>query len=168
MSDMNETEKPGGGFLTPKNMILFGLLILLLIGVGVVAWLLLQQRNNLAQAQGGQEVAAARSNTVSAQEVGPMVSIDPFIVNILDHETTRYLKAAITLEVDSPEAGSEAELRMPQLQDAILLLVGNKTFDELRDLQGKLQLRAELMEDLNKVMQKGQVRKIYFTDFVVQ
>jgi flagellar FliL protein len=57
---------------------------------------------------------------------------------------------------------------MPQLQDAILLLVGNKTFDELRDLQGKLQLRAELMEKLNKIMQKGQVRKIYFTDFVVQ
>jgi flagellar FliL protein len=165
MSDLNETEKSSAGFLTPKNMILFGLLILLLIGVGVVAWLLLQ-RNNQAQAQG--QAAAAAPSAVAAQKVGPMVSIDPFIVNILDHETTRYLKAAITIEVDSPEAGSEAEQRMPQLQDAILLLVGNKTFDELRDLQGKLQLRAELMEKLNKIMQKGQVRKIYFTDFVVQ
>jgi flagellar FliL protein len=167
MSDLNETGKSSGGFLTPKNMILFGLLILLLIGVGVVAWLLLQ-RNNTAQPQAQAAAAAPSAATVAAQEVGPMVSIDPFIVNILDHETTRYLKAAITLEVDSPEAGSEAEQRMPQLQDAILLLVGNKTFDELRDLQGKLQLRAELMEKLNKIMHKGQVRKIYFTDFVVQ
>lgn len=167
MSDLNETGKSSGGFLTPKNMILFGLLILLLIGVGVVAWLLLQ-RNNAAQPQAQAAAAAPSAATVAAQEVGPMVSIDPFIVNILDHETTRYLKAAITLEVDSPEAGSEAEQRMPQLQDAILLLVGNKTFDELRDLQGKLQLRAELMEKLNKIMHKGQVRKIYFTDFVVQ
>lgn len=167
MSDLNETGKSSGGFLTPKNMILFGLLILLLIGVGVVAWLLLQ-RNNAAQPQAQAAAAAPSAATVAAQEVGPMVSIDPFIVNILDHETTRYLKAAITLEVDGPEAGSEAEQRMPQLQDAILLLVGNKTFDELRDLQGKLQLRAELMEKLNKIMHKGQVRKIYFTDFVVQ
>jgi len=100
--------------------------------------------------------------------VGPMVNIDPFIVNILDEQGTHYLKAAITLEMDNQLVLEEVNQRMPQLRDAILLLVGNKTFRDLADLQGKLQLRAELLSEINKILKTGEVKKIYFTDFVVQ
>ncbi len=62
----------------------------------------------------------------------------------------------------------ELNERMPQIKDAVLLLVGNKTFDELRDMQGKIQLRAELINRLNGILVKGKVKRIYFTDFVVQ
>ena len=31
----------------------------------------------------------------------------------------------------------EVEQRMPQVRDAVLLLIGNKTYEELQDLQGK-------------------------------
>jgi flagellar FliL protein len=57
---------------------------------------------------------------------------------------------------------------MPQIKDAILLLVGNKTFGELNDLQGKIQLRAELINKVNSILLNGKVKRIYFTDFVVQ
>ena len=57
---------------------------------------------------------------------------------------------------------------MPQIRDAILLLVGNKTFEELQDLQGKKQLKAELLSKINAILQSGQAKSIYFTDFVVQ
>jgi flagellar FliL protein len=57
---------------------------------------------------------------------------------------------------------------MPQIRDAILLLIGNKTFAELSDLQGKLQLRAEIIARLNKLLTTGKVKGIYFTEFVVQ
>jgi flagellar protein FliL len=97
-----------------------------------------------------------------------MVEIEPFIVNILDIEGTRYLKAAITLEVDGNEAIKEANERMPQIRDGILLLVSNKTFGEVSDLQGKLQLRAELINEVNSALRRGKVQKIYFTEFVVQ
>ena len=104
----------------------------------------------------------------NAKMVGPMVTIDTFIVNILDDEENRYLKAAITLEVDVPTTADEITSRLPQLQDAILLLIGNKTFSELRDMQGKMQLRAELLNRINEILSKGKVKRIYFTDFVVQ
>lgn len=100
--------------------------------------------------------------------IGPMVEIEPFIINILDDSGTRYLKAAITLELNNPQAIEETRQRMPQIRDAILLLVGNKTFGELADLHGKLQLRGELRERLNKILTSGRVEKIYFTEFVVQ
>ena len=97
-----------------------------------------------------------------------MVNIDSFIVNILDDQESRYLKAALTLEVTSEEASMELSQRLPQIKDAILLLVGNKTFSELNDLEGKMQLRAELINKVNGILLKGKVKSIYFTDFVVQ
>ncbi len=103
-------------------------------------------------------------------EAGPanMVELNSFIVNILGEKGPRYLKASITLDVDNEDAVQEISERMPQIKDAILLLVGNKTYSDLADLQGKLQLRVELISRLNEILKAGQVRKIYFTDFVVQ
>ncbi len=112
--------------------------------------------------------AEAAAMASKAKAVGPMVNIDTFVVNILDDEENRYLKAAITIEVDAPAAADEITARLPQIQDAILLLIGNKTFGELRDMQGKMQLRAELINRLNEILNKGKVKRIYFTDFVVQ
>ena len=62
----------------------------------------------------------------------------------------------------------EVNQRMPQIKDAILLLLSNKTYSELSDLQGKIQLRAELINKLNGILQQGKVKRIYFTEFVVQ
>lgn len=57
---------------------------------------------------------------------------------------------------------------MPQIRDAILLLIGNKTYEELQDLQGKRQLKSELTSKINSFLMSGKVKSIYFTNFVVQ
>lgn len=119
-------------------------------------------------AQGQTAPAAAPGSGGQPAAVGPMVNIDSFVINILEEKETRYLKAAVTLELDSLPTADEVKLRMPQIRDAILLLVGNKTFNEVRDLQGKLQLRAEMLDKINSLLQVGKVQQIYFTDFVVQ
>ena len=54
------------------------------------------------------------------------------------------------------------------MRDTILMLIGNKTYEELQDLQGKKQLKAELMSNINSFLQTGKVKSIYFTNFVVQ
>lgn len=120
-----------------------------------------------AQAQ-AQAAAAVPGGGGQPTAVGPMVNMDSFVINILEEKETRYLKAAITLELDTLPTADEVKLRMPQIRDAILLLVGNKTFNEVRDLQGKLQLRAEMLDKINSLLQAGKVQQIYFTDFVVQ
>lgn len=101
-------------------------------------------------------------------EIGPMIKIEEFIVNIISEEDRHYVKASLTLELNKEEAVDETNRRMPQIRDAILLLVGNKTYEELQDLQGKKQLKAELLSKINSFLQTGKVKAIYFTDFVVQ
>jgi flagellar FliL protein len=98
----------------------------------------------------------------------PRIVQRPVVGVPLDAQGTRYLKAAITLELNGKAGADEVSERLPQLRDAILLHVGNKTFGELNDLQGKLQLREELIAQLNQLLQKGEISKVYFTDFVVQ
>lgn len=101
-------------------------------------------------------------------KIGPMVEIKEFVVNIIGEETTHYVKASLTLEMDKEAAIQEVGRRMPQIRDAILLLISNKTFTELQDTQGKNQVKAELKTKINSFLKTGSVNNIYLTDFVVQ
>lgn len=178
----NETaQESAGGKKGPMKMILLGLIVLVLLaGVGAGAYML-GAKNSAASVNGKAADATATADKAEggaqpgeggaaapASMLGPMVNIEPFIVNILDNQSTRYLKAALTLELSNKKTADEVTERMPQIRDAILLLVGNKTFGELSDLQGKMQLRAELISRLNGILTRGKVVRIYFTDFVVQ
>lgn len=100
--------------------------------------------------------------------LGPLVEFKDFVVNIADGENTRYLKAAITIEAYNEDGKKEIEKRRPQIRDTVLFHLANKTFDEVRDLQGKQQLRAELKENINSILNHSKVKHIYFTEFVVQ
>jgi len=157
-----EKQTKGGG---KGKLILFVLGgVVFLLAIAVAAYLLGASNSNNGQKAGVEETAASEEEST----IGPMVDIEDFIINILEKNETRYLKAAITLELESPETAAEVEQRMAQIRDAILLLIGNKTFAELSDLQGKLQLRAEIRARLNKMLTTGDVKGIYFTEFVVQ
>jgi len=152
-----------GGKSKKKLIIIIVAVLVLLIGAGVGAFLFMGGDEEKISPE--EERAAME---MQAKQVGPMVNIESFIVNILDDQESRYLKAAITLEVANEEVSVELMQRMAQVKDSILLLIGNKTFSELNDLQGKMQLRAELLNKVNSILLKGKVKRIYFTDFVVQ
>lgn len=172
MAERKETKKapeaPESGSSKKKLIMVIGaVLLVVLIGAGIGLFFLLQgdDQNGEDQQQGAQVPAPELSQTT---DIGPMIDINDFIVNIISAESNRYVKASFTLELSNKPVLDEAEKRMAQIRDAILLLVGNKTYDELQDLQGKKQLKAELSSKLNAILQTGQVKSIYFTDFVVQ
>ena len=97
-----------------------------------------------------------------------MVEIKEFVVNIIGSDSTHYVKAALSLELDRVTTVDEVNKRMPQIRDAILLLIGNKTFEELQDIQGKNQVKAELKSKINSFLKTGKINNVYLTDFVVQ
>lgn len=94
--------------------------------------------------------------------------LDPFIVNIYDGQELRYLKVKIEFELAMPEAKAELEAKQAQLKDAILILLTTKTLHDIQDLNGKNQLREEILSAANKIIPPGKIAKVYFTDFVVQ
>ncbi len=165
MAKKEATDQPEEGGGSKKKLIIIIVAVLVLLGGAAGGYFFFMGGEKEKKISPEEEQAALE---LQAKQVGPMVNIDSFIVNIADDQESRYLKAAITIEVNSEEAAMELNQRMPQLKDAILLLIGNKTFNELNDLQGKIQLRAELINKINSILLKGKVKRIYFTDFVVQ
>lgn len=145
------------------------LLLLLLIGVGTGARYYLNRRH-IPPGEQAATVSALSTPPVPAgqQELGPLVAIDEFIVNIISADANHYLRASMTIEVSDKKTQEELNKRMPQIRDAILLQVSNKTFEELYDLQGKKQLKAELLVRINDILANGSARSLFFTDFVLQ
>ena len=57
---------------------------------------------------------------------------------------------------------------MPEVRDQIILALSSKTYQQIQGIAGKTVLREELTARMNSVLKKGQVKKTYFTEFVVQ
>jgi flagellar FliL protein len=100
--------------------------------------------------------------------MGPLYTLDTMIVNLSDHGGKRYLRVTMALELSDLEAETTIENRLPQIRDAILMILPTKKYDDISTTDGKIALRNELMEKINSLMTKGQVNNIYFTEFVIQ
>ena len=100
--------------------------------------------------------------------LGPLFTLDTMIVNLAGHGGKRYLRVTMALELSDPEAMTTIENRLPQVRDAILMILPTKKYDDVSTTEGKIALRSELMEKINELMTQGQVNNIYFTEFVVQ
>lgn len=103
-----------------------------------------------------------------ATSPGAIFDLDPFIVNLADTPEVRYLKLTLKLEVDSEAVAAELSARIPQIRDAILVLLSSKDVNAVRTTQGKFQLRDEITQRINGLLRKPGVRSAYFTEFVVQ
>ncbi len=116
-----------------------------------------------SDAQGG---ASGKAGQTAAP--GVMFDLDPFIVNLADVPDVRYLKLTVKLEVDSEAVSADLSARVPQVRDAVLVLLSSKDVNAVRTTQGKFQLRDEITQRINGLLPKPGVRSAYFTDIVVQ
>lgn len=163
MADDKVKEEKKGGMMV---IIVAAVVAVLIVGVGIGAYIMGTKQG---AAKAAEELKAEKAKEEEGPKgLGPIVKLDDFVVNLLDDQETRYLKVSISLEMENPEAVTEIQERLPQVRDAILLMMGSKTFMELRDVQGKLQLRAELITKINQFLKAGKVNQVYFTDFVIQ
>lgn len=168
--EKNKEEQPKGG--GKKKLIIILAAVLLLAGGGGAGYYFLvmkPHKEELARKQAEESKAASMIKPVPEEaKIGPMVEIKEFVVNIIGQDAAHYVKASLSLELDKEATLDEVNKRMPQIRDAILLLISNKTFEELQDIQGKNQVKAELKSKLNSILKTGQVNNVYLTDFVVQ
>jgi len=116
----------------------------------------------------GNKDTAHKEEKKSHAEATAVQSLDPFIVNIYDGQELRYLKLRVEMEISGEEAKTELTSRQAQIRDAILVILTTKTLQDVQYLQGKNQLKQEIMAAVTKIVTPGKVKQIFFTDFVVQ
>jgi flagellar FliL protein len=95
-------------------------------------------------------------------------SMGSIVVNLMDDNGERYLKTTIQIEVSSQEGVEELEQLKPKVADSILVLLSSKKYEEIAGFEGKQALRDEIAVRLNRYLVEGQVKRVYFTEFLIQ
>lgn len=118
-----------------------------------------------AEGKPAESGAGEKGAAGAASNIHPL---EPFIVNIYDGQEIRYLKLKVEFELANPGVKAELEAKQAPLRDAVLVLLTTKTLRDIQDLQGKNQLREEILSAVGRILAPGKVTRVYFTDFVVQ
>lgn len=117
----------------------------------------------------------AADETLDEGEEGQLVQdttrvvlpLEPFSVNLRGSGAGRVLKLEVHLEVAST-VEEEVTERTAMLRDSVLGLASDYTVNDLEGIDGKTQLRDELLQRLNAALAGPRIERIYFTDLVVQ
>ena len=156
-------------------IIVIALLVVLLIGGGAAAFFLLGGSHDEAapQATASHDVKTEKKKSGSKKStdhlaIGPMYPMAQFIVNLLSESGNRFLKVAIDLELSDVKLQPEMDHKKSLIRDIIIRTFSSKTFEEISTLKGKDKLKEEVLDKINENLSDGQVKNIYFTDFVVQ
>ena len=107
---------------------------------------------------------------VVVEETTVIYPLKSFVVNLLSRNgtTKNYLKVTMEIELSREEYVLEIEKQKAKLRDAVLMLLSSKTLKDISTVEGKLQLKQELLLRMNIILGQGTIKKIYFSEFVVQ
>lgn len=164
-----QTTEPSGGKKSKMKLILIPVvlifLVVLVVGGAKMGFLPIP---GLAPKQEESEKEKEAEPQQPESSMGFNYPMKPFIVNLADQSGGRYLKVRFDLELDSKNLVPEVEQRLAQLTDSVIMLLSSKTYKDLASYEGKDRMRREIILRLNSFLTTGSIRKIYFTEFVMQ
>ena len=100
----------------------------------------------------------------------------PFIVNFVYKDTLRYLQMTLSVMSHEPKILEQVTHHMPAIRHRLIMLISNKSFDELNGEDSKEALREEMLLEIRNIIQAeqnkahnpGRVEAVYFTGYVMQ
>jgi flagellar FliL protein len=86
----------------------------------------------------------------------------------LDGVPRRMVRLDVSLEMMDEEGYEEVIGITPQARDEVMRILQDKTYADVESVQGKLQLKNQIVAQLNADLKKGVVKNVYFNELVVQ
>ncbi len=105
-----------------------------------------------------------------AENEQPLVYTMERITANLSGEPKRMVQVEVNLEMLN-RAGFEEVVdveRRARARDRILNILSETSFSDIESIQGKLYLKDEIAKQLNVILDRGVVKNVYFSQFVVQ
>ena len=137
--------------------IIIGVVVLALIGGGAAFFLMKKQHADEEGADGA-EPAAHKADAHEAKpkrdpKVPPtFLPLDSMVVNLADPGGNRFAQLGITLQLDDAKTGEEIKTYMPSIRNGILILISQRTADELLKADGKQALTHDIIAEISNVM----------------
>jgi flagellar FliL protein len=140
----------------------------MVVGLGAGFYVMWSKITQLSAAPQESLDAEAEAEVDATAQLGPIMPLNPFVVNLADSGGNRYLRVSVELELSEEPLRQEIMTRLPQVRNAMLMILPNKRFEDINSSDGKEALRDEIITAMNDLLTKGEVKNIYYTEFVVQ
>jgi flagellar FliL protein len=132
--------------------IIIGVVLLLVLGGGGAFLYISKQKAAAAAAEeDGGEPAAAHAPAAAAHggSKSPPVylAMDNMVVNLADPGGERVAQVGITLEVVDAKASDSVKAYMPTIRSGVLMLLSQKTSEELLSAEGKQKLIEDILRE---------------------
>ena len=151
-----------------NKIMLLVIAVMLVVTIGLAAgfFMVWSKLSDLSTPANG--VANTETDQSQTAQLGPLFSLDTFIVNLADPERNHYLRITMDLELATPTDTEKLNERLPQIRDRILMILPSKRFEEIASMEGKTALRDEIIGKLNGLFPTEVISNIFFTEFVIQ
>jgi flagellar FliL protein len=152
-------------------IIILAVVILLVVAGGGAAFFLLKKKGGDAEHE--EDAAPAKSAKVDPKSAPTYLPLENMVVNLADPGGNRFAQVGITLQVDDLKTGDTIKAFMPGIRNGILLILSQRTTDELLQVQGKEQLAADIIAEVSRQLgyegkKHNPVQAVLFSSFIVQ
>jgi flagellar basal body-associated protein FliL len=99
------------------------------------------------------------------ERIGAIAPFETFLVNL---SGGKYLRLQLQVEMEGTDVPRRFHARMVPIRDGIISLLTQKKSDELEDVKGKDGLKRAIRDLINEHLKRQDVKRVYFTQFVIQ
>ncbi len=136
----NEAPAPdAGGKPKKKKILILAVILVLLLGAGGgAAWYFLKGKTDKKPVE---------------EVLNPVfVPLDTFTVNLQKDPDDHVLQVGLSLKIYKPELEEKIKNAMPEIRNALLLLLSSKRASELSTITGKVQLAGDIISSVDGVL----------------
>ncbi len=131
-----------------KKMLLIVLAVVLFVALAALGTMLYVNKQRAAAQLGDEEARPVASKV----EVGPptYLPLDNMVVNLADPGGERVAQIGITLELQNAAAVEQVKQYLPSIRSGILLLVSQRTSEDLLKIEGKEKLARDILREASR------------------
>ncbi len=147
-----------------KKLIIIIVAVLLLVLGGGGAFLFMKKQQAaaaaLAEEDGGGPAAHAPAAHAADNTPPVYLPMDNMVVNLADVGGERVAQVGITLQVRDAKASDSVKAFMPTIRSGVLMLLSQKTSEELLSAEGKQKLIAEILRETSVPFGGGEEEEV--------
>jgi flagellar FliL protein len=130
--------------------ILIGVVVLALLGAGGALYIM---KKNAAAAEGlDEEEPAAHAKPMDAKSAPTFLPLDNMVVNLADAGGNRFIQVGLTLQLEDGKTSDAVKAFMPSIRSRVLLLISQRTAEEMLTMEGKEKLANDIMGAIAEIM----------------
>jgi flagellar FliL protein len=129
--------------------IIIGVVVLALIGAAGALFVL---KKNTAEDDEFADEEPAAHVAKDPKHAPVFMPLENMVVNLADPGGTRFIQLGLTLQLQDAKTEADVKIYMPSIRSDILLLISQRTADEMLQVQGKAKLAKDIIAAISQEM----------------